>query len=48
MYIKIGDKKVFVNLIASPPNVDRIWGICGSYFNIPKAIFYLLTGDYIT
>ena len=26
--------------------VDRIWGIWGSYYNIPKAIFYLLKGDY--
>ena len=25
----------------------RIWGIWGSYYNISKAIFYLLTGDYI-
>ena len=23
---------------------DRIWGICGSYSHIPKAIFYLLKG----
>ena len=30
----------------SPPQVDRIWGIMGSYYNIPKAIFYLLKGDY--
>ena len=28
----------------SPPSVDRIWGIWGSYYNIPKAIFYLLKG----
>ena len=26
--------------------MDRIWGIWGSYYNIPKAIFYLLKGDY--
>ena len=26
--------------------MDRIWGIWGSYYNIPKAIFYLLMGDY--
>ena len=26
------------------PHVDRIWGICGSYYNIPKALFYLLKG----
>ena len=31
----------------SPPYVDRIWGIWGSYYNIPKAIFYLLKGDYV-
>ena len=31
----------------SPPQVDRIWGIWGSYFNIPKAMFYLLKGDYM-
>ena len=30
----------------SPPSVDRIWGIWGSYYNMPKAIFYLLKGDY--
>ena len=27
--------------------IDRIWGIWGSYPHIPKAIFYLLKGDYI-
>ena len=26
--------------------VDRRWGIRGSYYNIPRAIFYLLKGDY--
>ena len=31
----------------SPPQVDRIWGIWGSYYNLPKAIFYLLKGEYI-
>ena len=30
----------------SPPEVDRIWGIWGSYHNIPRAIFYLLKVDY--
>ena len=29
-----------------PLKVDRIWSIWGSYFNIPKAIFYLLKVDY--
>ena len=34
--------------VYSPPQVDRIWGIIwGSFYNIPKAIFYLLKGDYI-
>ena len=28
-----------------PPKVDRIWGIWGLSYNIPKAIFYLLKGD---
>ena len=28
----------------SPPYVDRIWGIWRSYFNIARAIFYLLEG----
>ena len=28
------------------PRGDRTWGIWGSYYNIPKAIFYLLKGDY--
>ena len=31
-----------------PPKVDRIWGIWGSYHNIPKTIFYLLKGDYMS
>ena len=26
--------------------LGRIWGIWGSYYNIPRAIFYLLKGDY--
>ena len=30
----------------SPPEVDRTWGMCRYYYNIPKAIFYLLEGDY--
>ena len=30
----------------SPPKVYRIWGIWGSYHNMPKAMFYLLKGDY--
>ena len=29
-----------------PPEVDRIWRIWGSYSNIPKAMSYLLKGDY--
>ena len=29
------------------PQIDRIWGIWGSYYNIPEGIFYLLKGDYI-
>ena len=29
-----------------PPEVDRIWGIRGSYYHIPRAIFYLLKGGY--
>ena len=32
-------------LIYSPPSVDRIWAISGSY-KIPNAMFYLPTGDY--
>ena len=34
--------------IYSPPCLDRIWGTWGSYSNIPKAIFYLLKGGYIS
>ena len=30
----------------SPPQVDRMWDIWGSYYNIDEAIFYLLKGDY--
>ena len=26
--------------------MDRLWGIWGSYSNIPKAVFYLLKGGY--
>ena len=33
--------------VYSPPYVDGIWGKWGSDYNIPKAIFYLLKGDYI-
>ena len=29
----------------SPPSVDRIGGIWGSYYSITKAIFYLLKGE---
>ena len=32
--------------VYSPPELDRIRGIWGSYSNIPKASFYLLRGDY--
>ena len=32
------------NVSYSTPQVDRIWGIWGSYYSIPKAIFYLLKG----
>ena len=28
----------------SPPQVDRIWGIWESYYNVPKALFHLLKG----
>ena len=28
--------------LPSPSQVDRLWG---SYYNVPKAIFYLLKGD---
>ena len=28
--------------------VDRLWGIWGSYYHIPKAFFYLLKGDYLS
>ena len=31
----------------SPPEVDGIWSIRGSYYNTLKAVFYLLKGDYI-
>ena len=29
-----------------PPEVDRIWDIWGSYSHLPKALFYLLKGNY--
>ena len=30
----------------SPPQVDRIWGVWGSHYNIPKARLDLLKEDY--
>ena len=33
--------------VYSSPEVDRIWGIWGSYYNVPKATFYLLKGHYM-
>ena len=30
--------------VYSPPYVDRIWCILGSYYDMPKARFYLLKG----
>ena len=38
--------KKALSQVYSPPSVDRIWGIWGSYYNIPKNIFALLRGDY--
>ena len=32
--------------VYGPPEVDSIWGIWGSYYNMSKGIFYLLKGDY--
>ena len=29
----------------SPPQVDTIWGIWGSYYNILKAVFHLHKGE---
>ena len=40
--VQIQAKKVFRY---SPAEVDGIWGIWGSYVNIPKPIFYILKGD---
>ena len=31
--------------VYNPPQVDRIWGMWGSYYNIFKAICYLLKRD---
>ena len=41
-----GDDKEAGVKLHSPPQVDRIWGIWGSYSNIPKAIIYL-RGDLV-
>ena len=30
----------------SPPYVDRIWGMWGSYGNVRKTIFYILEVDF--
>ena len=35
-----------VPIAYSPPQVGRLWGMWGPYYNIPKAISYLLKGDY--
>ena len=52
-YIRIMEKKMETTILYlcicwgySPPSVDRIWGIWGSYYTIPKAIFDLLKWDY--
>ena len=37
--------KVELSQAYSHPQVERIWGIWGSYQNIPKVIFDLLKGD---
>ena len=39
---------VFWGLYWGPPirEITRQWGIWGSYYKIPKSIFYLLKGDY--
>ena len=39
-------KKRRITAVYSPPQVDRTCGILGSYYNIPKAIFYRIKGDY--
>ena len=39
--------KISVVCMASK-EVHRIWGIWGSYSEIPKATFYLLKGDYVS
>ena len=41
-----GSRERLCRTIVPLKSVDRIWGICGSYYKIPKAIFYLLKGDY--
>ena len=51
-HIRLMEKKMETTIegfgfwVYSPPEVDRIWGIWGSYHTLPKAIFYLLKGDY--
>ena len=37
----------YIYMCVEPPEVDRIWGIWGSYYNIPKTVFYLIKGDYV-
>ena len=31
----------------NPAYVDRIWGLWGSHYNMPKAVFYVRKGDSI-
>ena len=42
----LGLRVLGMGQVYSPPYADRILGVCGSCYNIPKAIFYLLRGDY--
>ena len=42
----LGFLSEFQENLYSPPEVHRIWGIWGSYYTIPKAIFYILKGGY--
>ena len=37
---------VYIRFRVRAPYIHRIWGKWGSYYDSPKAIFYLLKGDY--
>ena len=44
---KLDSVVLHVTRLLPGTSVEMASSICGSYYNIPKAIFYLLKGDYM-